>query len=66
MLRDLARSSQMSFCCFQEEVNEENEESLAALTEYVTSSPNATVDLVKGGAELLEKLVNEATDLSKV
>jgi hypothetical protein len=56
----------MSFCYFQEEVNEENEESLAALTEYVTSSPNATVDLVKGGAELLEKLVNEATDLSKV
>ena len=56
----------MSFCGFKEPINEESEERLAVLTEYVTSTPNATVDLVKGGADMLEKLVNNATDLSKV
>jgi hypothetical protein len=34
--------------------------------DYITSTSNATVDLVKNGAELLEKLVDGATNLSKV
>jgi hypothetical protein len=34
--------------------------------DYITSTSNATVDLVKNGAEMLEKLVDGATNLSKV
>ena len=47
-------------------VTEENEGTLAVLVDYITSTSNATVDLVKSGADILEKLVDDATNLSKV
>ena len=47
-------------------VTEDNEGTLAVLVDYITSTSNATVDLVKSGADILEKLVDDATNLSKV
>ncbi len=54
------------YVVFQEKITAENEESVAVLTEYITSNPNLTINLVKGGADLLVKLVEGATNLSKV
>ena len=48
------------------DINEENEGTVAVLVDYITSTSNATVDLVKSGADILEKLVDDAKNLSKV
>ncbi|CAB4022825.1 adhesion G- coupled receptor G4 isoform X2 [Paramuricea clavata] len=49
-----------------ENITEENEERIAVLMDYITSTSNVTVDLVKNGAEMLDKLVAGATNLSKI
>ena len=39
---------------------------MAVLIDYITATSNATVDFVKDGANFLEKLIDGATNLSKV
>lgn len=48
------------------DITEDNEGTVAVLVDYLTSKPNATVDVVKSGTDILEKLVDDASNLSNV
>ena len=47
-------------------ITQENEMKVAVLMNYLTSHSNFSVTVVKNGADLLKKLVDEANDLFKV